>query len=377
MTTSIITTKLVRLDEDFGASSSEVINQLAEVVTSAGRASDSQQLATDALDRESKAPTGVPGRVAIPHCRSEAVSVPTLAFARLSQPVDFGGPDGDADLIFLIAAPAGGGKEHLKILSKLARALVREDFLTQLREATTSQDIVDAVIEVVTAEKKKKPAQENTPDEGLAADVEKRKIHLVAITACPTGIAHTYMAADALAQAAEGRDDIELAVETQGSSATKGLAPDVIAHADAVIFATDVGVRDRERFAGKPVIESGVKRAINEPTIMLDEAIAASQNPNARKVSGTASATATSGDEGSQLGWGRRIQQAVMTGVSYMIPFVAAGGLLMALGFLIGGYDVANGWQAIATGFSPTNLPGNMIEIDGAMVAFERSGIAL
>lgn len=366
---SVISPDLVHLDADLGGTTTEVITALAGVVHAAGRASSPQLLADAALAREAQNPTGVPGRVAIPHCRSAAVEVPTLAFARLSRPVDFGGPDGDAELVFLIAAPEGGGKAHLKILSKLARALVRGDFLERLRAATTEDEIVTAVEEVVGDIPQATPAEKPTDK-----PVEKPRTRLVAVTACPTGIAHTYMAADALAQTAAAREDVELHVETQGSSSTEALAPDLIRDADAVIFATDVGVRDRERFAGKPVIESSVKRAINEPSVMLDEAVAASRNPEARRVSGTASAST---EKQTELSWPRRIQQAVMTGVSYMIPFVAAGGLLLALGFLVGGYDMANGWQAIALQHSLTNLPGNEVLVDGAAVAFDRSGLAL
>ena len=132
-------------------------------------------------------------------------------------------------------------------------------------------------------------------------------------------------------------------------------------------------VKGRERFAGKPVIEAAVKRAINEPAVMIDEAVTASRDPQARRVSGTASTA----EKKQELGWARRIQQAVMTGVSYMIPFVAAGGLLLALGFLVGGYDMANGWEAIALQHSPGNLPGNEVLVDGAPVTFDRSGLAL
>ena len=300
----------------------------------------------------------MPGQVAIPHCRSAAVTEPTLAFARLSRPVDFGGPDGDAELVFLIAAPEGGGKAHLKILSKLARALVRGDFREHLRAATTPEEVVAAVDDVIG---------------DLPATTPPEKTRIVAVTACPTGIAHTYMAADSLTQTAAARADVELHVETQGSSSTDALDPEIIRQADAVIFATDVGVRDRERFAGKPVIEAAVKRAINEPAVMIDEAVTASRDPQARRVSGTASTA----EKKQELGWARRIQQAVMTGVSYMIPFVAAGGLLLALGFLVGGYDMANGWEAIALQHSLGNLPGNEVLVDGAPVTFDRSGLAL
>ncbi|AGF72678.1 PTS fructose transporter subunit IIABC [Corynebacterium halotolerans] len=386
MSSPIITAELVRLDVDSGSTASEVITALAGLVHSAGRATDAATLAEDAIARESKSGTGVPGRVAIPHCRSEAVSEPTLAFTRLSNPVDFGGPDGAADLVFLIAAPAGGGKEHLKILSKLARALVRGDFVTRLREAEADEEIVTAVTEVVTAEKRAKPAAtataapEPAPSEPVSAE-GPRVTRIVAVTACPTGIAHTYMAADALSQTAADRDDLEFTVETQGSSSTRPMDPALVEAADAVIFATDVGVRDRERFAGKPVIESGVKRAINEPGVMLDEAVAAAGDPSARRVSGASAsgaqdAAAGAGESG-EPGWARRIQQAVMTGVSYMIPFVAAGGLLLALGFLVGGYDMANGWQQIVLGHSLADLPGNTVVVDGEPVSFGRSGLSL
>ncbi|KHO28977.1 PTS fructose transporter subunit IIABC [Corynebacterium minutissimum] len=391
MASDLITTDLVALDADFGDSIESVITNLATLVHDTGRASSVDELAAPAIARETKAGTGVPGGVAIPHCRSAAVTEPTLAFARLSRGVDFSGPDGDAQLVFLIAAPEGGGKAHLKILSKLARALVKKDFLEALRNAETKDEIVKVVLDVVNAEKPKKKA---VPAESAAAGATvpastsssastdeakgSKKTRIVAVTACPTGIAHTYMAADALTQTAEERDDVELTVETQGSSNNTAVSANVIENADAVIFAADVGVRDRERFAGKPVIESGVKRAINEPGVMIDEAIAASKNPNAHKVSGTAGAASSNAqEEGEGLGWGKRIQQAIMTGVSYMVPFVAAGGLLLALGFLLGGYDVANGWQAITTDYSLTNLPGHDVVVDGATMTFKHSGLGL
>ena len=403
MASDLITTDLVALDADFGDSVDSVITNLATLVHDTGRATDIAGLAQPAIDREAKAGTGVPGGVAIPHCRSEAVTEPTLAFARLSRGVDFSGPDGDAQLVFLIAAPAGGGKAHLKILSKLARALVRKDFLESLRNAPTKEEIVRLVLDVVNAEKpKKKPAEESAAQGAAAstaatgaaaagtagssatassaatptnAEPSADVTRIVAITACPTGIAHTYMAADALTQTAAERDDVSLTVETQGSSNNESVSQATIDAADAVIFATDVGVRDRERFAGKPVIESGVKRAINEPGTMLDEAVAAAHNPHAHNVSGTA--TRADAEEGKSLGWGKRIQQAIMTGVSYMVPFVAAGGLLLALGFLFGGADMANGWQALSTDFSLGNLPGHDVTVDGELMHFERSGFLL
>ncbi|MCP1387241.1 fructose-specific PTS transporter subunit EIIC [Corynebacterium sp. TA-R-1] len=388
---ALITESLVALDVDFGATPREVIGHLADLVVGAGRASDASELAEAAAAREAKAGTGVNGRVAIPHCRTSAVTEPTLAFARLSNPVDFSGPDGDAELVFLIAAPEGGGKEHLKILSQLARALVKGDFVQTLRDAETEREVVEAVLDVVNAEPKKKKAAAAAPAAGstvvggaVAAGAEeasasgKPKLRIAAVTSCATGIAHTYMAADALTQAAEKRGDVELIVEPQGSSGGDRLEQSFIDSADAVIFAHDVAIRDKARFAGKPVVDSPVKRGVNEPNAMIDEAIRAANNPSAPRV---VAASASSGEDSATAGtgesWPKRLQQAVMTGVSYMVPFVAAGGLLLALGFLIGGYDMANGWQALVTQFSPTNLPGHEVLIDGETMTFTRSGWAL
>ena len=399
METKIINPSLVRLDAELGSTPEEVITSLAAIVTEAGRSTSEAELAAAAHAREAKSHTGVPGGVAIPHCRCAAVTEPTLGFARLKNPVDFGAPDGPADLTFLIAAPEGGGREHLKILSTLARALVNKEFVQSLRSAQSDEEVVSLITDVLNNPPKKKkkksaeaasgaaagtaaatattadaPAAQLKAVSTLAGDVTR----IVAITACPTGIAHTYMAADSLTNTADEMDGVELTVETQGSSAVTPMDPAVIEAADAVIFATDVGVKDRERFAGKPVIESGVKRAINEPRVMIEEAIAASKDPNAHRVAGTAAAASSeSADSSSSLSWPKRIQQAIMTGVSYMVPFVAAGGLLLALGFLFGGYDMANAWQTIVTDYSLTNLPGHDITVDGEVMTLTKSGFML
>ena len=339
----LITPALVVLDANLGATKAEVITALAELVAASGRA-DAAGLAADALAREEKAVTGLGGGIAIPHCRSAAVTTNTLAFARLSPPVDFGAADGPADLAFMIAASEGSDDAHLQLLAKLARSLMRSEFLEGLRSATTGEQIV-ALVEQATAPDEPEPATvaAATPAAGTgvttaAAGEPDRKL-IVAVTSCPTGIAHTFMAADGLEQAGKAAG-VELVVEPQGSGKVVPLDPALIARADAVIFAHDVPVRDRERFAGLPLVESGVKRAINEPDKMVAEALAASENPDAAKVAGTAAA-AGPGASGQQLGVGARIRQALMTGVSYMIPFVAAGGLLIALSFLLAGYDVS------------------------------------
>ena len=373
----LIAPELVLLDENLGDSRFDVIERLAHTIVKAERANDFDQLYADAKARESKTDTGIPGGIAIPHCRSAAVTVPTLAMARPNPAVDFGAKDGPADLIFFIAAPDGADQAHLKLLSTLARSLMKKSFTASLREAKTPEEIVELVSGALGGGNAKKDAkstatkdsatkdsaaapaagaassQGGTPAEGsdkkaepaeteAAAQTEpagedtapaaaKKKI--VAVTACPTGIAHTYMAADALKYAAEDLG-YDFKVETQGSSGNETLTQADIDEADAVVFAVSVNVRDRNRFAGKPYVESPVKRGIDEPEAMLNEALAEAENPNGKRV---AAATSTAEDSSSAVegSWGTRIYKAVMTGVSYMIPFVAAGGIIMALGFML------------------------------------------
>ncbi|MFC0315257.1 fructose-specific PTS transporter subunit EIIC [Gordonia phosphorivorans] len=341
MSEPILTPELVLLDADAGADAEAVIDRLARTLAATGRCTDPEQLVTAALAREASSPTGLPGGLAIPHARVESVTTASLVMARLSPAVDFGAADGPADIVFLIAAPGGAGTEHMKLLSSLARALVRPDFVAALRAAPDPEAVVALVDEAVapapkTAPTPAAPAEAPTP----AAD-PARAVRILAVTACPTGIAHTYMAADALSAAAE-RAGVEFAVEPQGSSGTTPFTAAALAAADAVIFATDVGVKGRERFANKPVIESGVKRAINSPDTMIAEAVAAAGDPHAHRVAGGAAAADPGDEDASTIGVGGRLKQALLTGVSYMIPFVAAGGLLMALGFLFGGYEIAN-----------------------------------
>ena len=329
----LITPDLVRLDVLLGTDKTTVIRSLAALVGEAGRTTDVDGLAADALAREETSSTGLPGGIAIPHCRTEAVDVPTLAFARLAPPTDFGAKDGPADLAFLIAAPAGGDSTHLEVLTQLARALVRPDFTAGLRSAQTPDELVALVEDAVSLPE---PVQQPP-----AAEPPARRRSIVAVTACPTGIAHTYMAAEAL-EAAAVRAGVDIHVETQGSAGSTPLAAEVIANADAAIFAADVGVRDRHRFAGKPVVASGVKRAIDDGDAMVAEALAFAADPNAPRVEGAGEGKGSTehristGDEP----WGLRIRRILMTGVSYMIPFVAAGGLLIALSFLLGGYEI-------------------------------------
>ena len=397
----LITQELVSLDRNLGTDRADVIRHLVERVVAAGRATDFDGLYADAMARERKTATGVPGGIAIPHCRSAAVTQPSLAMARLDPPVDWGSKDGPADIVFFIAAPEGADQEHLQLLAKLARSLIRKDFTAALRSASGPGQVVELVDGALglgpsagssaassgtASQASATPAADApanaasaagtasagaagatgahsaqsgqtaqaaapTPSapSGQATDTpaagDGRPARLVAVTACPTGIAHTYMAADALAAAA-AEQGVELQVETQGSAGSTPLDPEVIRNADAVIFATDVDVRDKGRFAGKPVVDGPVKRGIDEPGVMINEALAAARNPNARRVSGDGGDSSGRPESTEGEGFGGQLKRALLTGVSYMIPFVAGGGLLIALGFLLGG---SNGWELALT----------------------------
>jgi PTS system fructose-specific IIC component len=373
----IIEPGLVVLDADLGPEKSGVIRALAARVAESGRATDAEALFADAWKREEQAPTGLPGGLAIPHAKSPAVKQASLAVARLARPVEFDEGE-DADLVFLIAAPDTAAQDHLALLSTLARSLMKEDFVASLRSAATPDEVVgivqgalrgddepaaDAAPAAAAAATTAAATSDDAPTDAAASD--RRSI--VAVTACPTGIAHTYMAADALAAAA-GRAGVEYHVETQGSSGAKPLDPAVIAAADAVIFAVDVDVRDKARFAGKPVVQVPVKRGIDEPDALVAQALAAASDPNAPRVpAGGAPTGATTAVGGASFG--ANLKRWLLTGVSYMIPFVAAGGLLIALAFLIGGYQVGDNAADVVLNNALWNLPpGGLSEYLGSVL---------
>ena len=366
--TPLIIPELVRLDALPGSGKKDVIEFLAQVVASAGRADTPEGLAGDAIAREETAPTGIPGGIAIPHCRSPHVLAPSLGFARLAEAVDFGAADGQAaDLVFMIAAPAGADDFHLQLLAKLARGLMNPDFTDALRKATTPEDVARIVTEQVEPEpddgKAAGPAAEAQAPEPAADGTV-----IVGVSSCPTGIAHTYMAAEALEQAGKERG-VTVSIEGQGSGKIDWLDPALIKRADAVVFAHDLPVKGRDRFAGKPMVDVGVKAAVNDAGALIDQALAAMKDPNAVRV--PAGGDKADDAEEENVHWARRLQRSVMTGVSYMIPFVAAGGLLIALGFLLGGYDIAltpkgatdSVAQTVAKSYTLWNLPG---EVSGA-----------
>ncbi|MET8217017.1 fructose-specific PTS transporter subunit EIIC [Streptomyces hirsutus] len=407
----MITADLV--DLDLSADTKEAAARaLAERMVTLGRVTDLEGFLADVAAREAQMPTGLDGGIGIPHCRSEHVTEPTLAFGRSAAGIDFGAADGPADLIFLIAAPAGADDAHLTILSSLARKLMNAEFTDGLRavgdaegaaalirgdeqpaadgtgtatadaagsgtsdksdrpdrpegsdssessdsSAGPTEDPTDSVVTPVEASAGAATGTTATGTTGAAttdaatadagasdagADTSgegARPFRIVAVTSCPTGIAHTYMAAEALESA--GREaGVEIEVEPQGSAGFTRLDPAVIAAADGVIFAHDVPVREKERFAGKPTVDTGVKAGINRPAELIAEVRGKAER-------GEATAAAAPGDTPvertgeSGEGYGTKLRKWLMSGVSYMVPFVAAGGLLIALGFAIGGYEI-------------------------------------
>ncbi|MEV3909586.1 PTS fructose transporter subunit IIABC [Streptomyces canus] len=352
----MITADLV--DLDLSADTKEAAARaLAERMVALGRVTDLEGFLADVAAREAQMPTGLDGGIGIPHCRSEHVTEPTLAFGRSAAGIDFGAADGPADLIFLIAAPAGADDAHLTILSSLARQLMNAEFTDALRSAGNAESAAALIRGDEAPAQAATEATAGADEDSVAASAaasadaatastaaepaqDTRPFRIVAVTSCPTGIAHTYMAAESLENA--GREaGVELVVETQGSAGFTRLDPAVIADADGVIFAHDVPVRDKDRFAGKPTVDVGVKAGINRPAELITEVrgkaergeVSAAGRPGSTPVE-------RAGESGDS--YGTKLRKWLMTGVSYMVPFVAAGGLLLALGFAIGGWQIAS-----------------------------------
>ena len=374
----LITDEQVVLDLT-GADRHVATRALAERLVASGRCTDLDTFLTDVSERESKMATGLPGGIGIPHARSAAITEPSLVFGRSTDGIDWGAKDGPATLVFLIAAPEGGGDAHMQMLPKLARALMKKEFKAALAAATTEAEVVGiveaevaldpapaataaasttAAAATTTPTAAAAPAAAATPAASTAAapagtatvvDDGPRPLTFVGVTSCPTGIAHTYMAAEALENAAKAAGHV-MKVETQGSAGSSPLSAAEIAAADAVIFAHDLPVKDAGRFAGKPIVDVGVKKGISDGPALIEEAalIAAQWKAHPQLAAEAMSAgpavqggLATKVDnDASTL---TKLRQWLMTGVSYMIPFVAAGGILIAISFMLA--QVAMGEQ--------------------------------
>ncbi|UPT40019.1 MULTISPECIES: fructose-specific PTS transporter subunit EIIC, partial [Streptomyces] len=251
--------------------------------------------------------------------------------------------------------PAGADDDHLTILSGLARRLMDPEFTAALRAGTDPRAVAALIrgeeppeepeqVQVETGKQEQVGTGEETA--GGTEATESVPFRIVAVTSCPTGIAHTYMAAESLAAAGRAAG-VEVTVETQGSGGFKKLDPAVVAAADAVIWAHDVEVREKARFRGKPLVDVGVKAGINRPAELIAEARRKAERGEIATATDTDKASGSGDGDGSGSGadhahFGIRLRTYLMSGVSYMVPFVAAGGLLIALSFAIGGYEIAS-----------------------------------
>ena len=312
------------------ASKSEALDMAVDLMAASGKIRDKEAYRKEVYLREEESTTGVGGGIAIPHGKCDAVAKPGLAAMVIKDGVDFDSLDGEpVNLIFLIAAPNTKDNIHLDVLSKLSILLMDEQFSENLKKASTPEEFLQIIDE----------ADEEKPDvdEQLAAQTEsepqEKACRILAVTSCPTGIAHTYMAAEGIEKAAK-KAGCFVKVETRGSGGAKNvLTEEEIAEADCIIVAADAEV-PMDRFHGKRLIECPVSDGIGKADQLVERAmhgdvpIYKSGNPNAGK------------SQKSSGGGAHKVYTQLMNGVSHMLPFVVGGGILIALAFLIDGLSV-------------------------------------
>ncbi len=311
----------------------DALDQIVDLMAKSGRVGDVEKYRKGVYAREEESTTGIGEGIAIPHCKSDAVIRPGLAAMTLPDGVDFESLDGQpANLFFLIAAPDTEDNVHLDVLSKLSVLLMDEDFTDGLRQAKS----VEEFLKVIDAAEKDK--DEDSEDTSSQEPVGSKKI--LAVTGCPTGIAHTYMAAEALEKKAKELG-YEIKVETRGSGGAKNvLTAEEIAGADGIIVAADTKV-PMDRFAGKRVVITKVANGINKPGELIEEALSGKA-----PVYEAGSAAGSAEKEENKGGIGHQVYTHLMNGVSHMLPFVIGGGILTALAFLIDtlcGYGTSGG----------------------------------
>lgn len=311
------------------ADKSEAIERLIDLHASVGNVRDKEVFRAEILKREELGSTAVGDGIAIPHAKSETVAAPGLAAMTVPSGVDYGAPDGKpSDILFMIAAPLDGDL-HLEVLSRLMTLLMDEGLRAKLKAAKTPEEFL-AAIDDMERERFDEPKAEEKQD----------GYRVLAVTACPTGIAHTYMAAEALEKAGKAMG-YPLKAETNGSAGAKNvLTADEIAACDGIIIAADKSV-EMSRFDGKPVLSVSVSDGINKPEELIEKirsgAVAVYHHTGAKVAVAS----------GQKESFGRQIYKHLMNGVSHMLPFVVAGGIFIALAFLI---DTAMGVDPHAAG---------------------------
>lgn len=308
------------------ADKSAAINQLADLMEKGGSISDKQQYLKDVLAREASCTTGLGDGIATPHAKSAGVKKAALAAMTVPTGIDFESLDGNpARLFFMIAAPEGAADAHIELLQQLSTMIMDNDFKEALIAARSKEEFLKIIDD-------KEAGRFGAASSAPAADSSKK---ILAVTACPTGIAHTFMAAEKLENTAKARG-IWLKAETNGSGGAKNILTKAeIAEAACIIIAADKNV-EMARFEGKPVIKVKVSDGINKADELIDRAL--SGNAPIYHHAGAAAAEETEGDESAA----RKVYKHLMNGVSHMLPFVIGGGILIAIAFLVDTFDPAN-----------------------------------
>ena len=316
------------------AGKTEALNQCIDLMAKSGKIADVEKYRKGVFAREEEGTTGIGMGIAIPHCKSDAVTKAGLAAMVVKDGVDFESLDGTpAKIIFLIAAPNTEDNVHLQVLSKLSVMLMDEQFTNSLINAGSVDEFLNIIDSAEKAKDEKEAAKEAKAKEPV--EVKKDDVFIVAVTACPTGIAHTYMAAEAIEKKAKELG-YQVKVETRGSGGAKNvLTDDEIAKAAGVIVACDTNV-PTDCFDGKKVIECQVSDGINKAEELIKR-IASGDAP-VFKASGKKEASHSS--VGGKESVGHQIYKHLMNGVSHMLPFVVGGGILIAIAFLIDGFSV-------------------------------------
>lgn len=315
MITNLLTLECINLNLK-GQTKQEIIDEMVEILYQGGKLNDKEEYKKAILAREAQSSTGLEEGIAIPHAKTSAVKIPSIAFGLSKNGVDYESLDGEpSKLFFMIAAPANASDTHIEILSKLTTMLLDDEIREKLLEVKTEQEVIDILTSDIKKEEEKK--EEEVSDEFS---------EVLAVTACPTGIAHTYMAADALIKKAKEMG-VNIKVETNGSTGVKNeITAEEIKRAKGIIVAADKNV-EMERFAGKHVEIVPVKEGIKNPETLIKNAL----NQTAPIYTVT-----TSGEKTPAKKEKTGFYKHLMSGVSNMLPFVVGGGILIALSFMFG-----------------------------------------
>ncbi|USE02901.1 PTS sugar transporter subunit IIA [Vibrio sp. SCSIO 43133] len=320
MMKEILNAQLIKLD--LAATDKDaVFNELADVLVNAGKVSDKQQFVKDVWAREETGNTGFEDGIALPHAKSASVVSPAIAVGISKQGIEYGSEDGQpSNIFFMIASPEKASNFHVEVLAKLSSKIVEPTFLENLRSTTSNEEALALLV---------------ADDKASQPTVTATKGFIIGVTGCPVGVAHTYLAAEGIENAA-AEMGYECKVETNGSVGVKNIpTEEEIARADAIVVACDKQV-DLNRFKGKRVIITGVKKAIKDADKLIEQALAAPLYAGDGKSSASQATTSPGGS-------GKDLYKYLMNGVSHMIPFVVVGGILIAISLAIGGEPTPGG----------------------------------